>query len=136
MRDPFVGTWKLNPARSQFDANHRPTGATMHWEAGLAGSYVMTASGFNEKGEAVSERPQTLVPDGRPYPVPGFPGLSSVTTRMNPNTLRAEAKREDGSVAGEGTYAVSDDGQSMTATTAGYDTQFRRFEMKTFWDRQ
>ena len=136
MRDPFVGTWKLNPSRSNFDANHQPTGGTMEWKAGLGGTYLMTASGFNAKGEPVTERPQTLVPDGRPYPVPDFPGLSAVTTRVDPNTLRAEAKREDGSTAGEGTYSVSEDGLSMTATTAGFDTQLRRFEMKTVWERK
>ena len=45
-------------------------------------------------------------------------------------------KREDGSVAGEGTYVVSQDGTSMTASTAGFDSQLRRFEMRTAWDRQ
>ena len=29
---PFVGTWKLNPDRSEFDPNHRPSQATMTLE--------------------------------------------------------------------------------------------------------
>ena len=33
----------------------------------------------------------------------GLPGLTSVTTRPSPNTIRAEAKREDDLLAGEGT---------------------------------
>lgn len=136
MRDPFVGTWKLNPSRSNFDPNHRPTEATMQWELGPDGTYVMNAEGLNAKGERVAERPQTLVPDGRPHPVPDFPGLVSVTTRPEPNTIRAEAKREDGTIAGEGAYVVTADGMSLTATTAGFDTQLRRFEMHTVWDRE
>ena len=32
--------------------------------------------------------------------------------------------------------SVAADGQSLTATTAGFDTQLRRFEMRTVWDRQ
>ena len=136
MQDVFVGTWELNPEKSTFDANHRPTAGTMRFELGDGGTYVMKAEGLDQKGERVAERPQTLVPDGRPYPVPDFPGLSAVTTRPDPHTLRAECRREDGSIAGEGSYVVSADGVSLTATTAGFDTQLRRFEMKTVWDRR
>ena len=32
MSDPFVGTWSLNPRRSEFDATHKPREATMGWE--------------------------------------------------------------------------------------------------------
>jgi hypothetical protein len=136
MRDPFIGTWTLNPAKSQFDANHRPSSATMRFERDSDGAYVMNAEGTNDKGEAVVERPQRLVPDGQPYPVPDFPGLRTVTSRPQPNVIRAEVRREDGTIAGEGSYAVTDDGRSLSATTAGFDTQLRRFEMRTVWDRK
>ena len=136
MRDPFVGTWTLNPTKSTFDANHQPSAATMHFEMSDDGSYVLKAQGVNQKGEPVAERPATLIPDGRAYPVPDFSGLSAVTTRPDPHTLRAECRREDGSLVGEGSYVVSEDGASLTATTAGFDTQLRRFEQKTVWDRR
>ena len=84
MSDPFVGTWELSPAKSEFDANHQPSRATMHWELGEGGTYLMKAQGVNQKGDPVAERPATLVPDGRPYPVPDFPGLSAITTRPDP----------------------------------------------------
>jgi len=44
-------------------------------------------------------------------------------------------KREDGSIAGEGSCVAADDGKTMTATTSGFDSQLRRFEMRTVWDR-
>jgi hypothetical protein len=135
MNDPFLGTWKLNPEKSQFDPNHRPTGATMRWQLQADGSYLMEAEGTDARGQKVTERPQTLVPDGQGYPVPDFPGLKTFTTRPEANALRAEVRREDGSVAGEGTYVVAEDGTHMMATTAGFDTQLRRFEMRTVWDR-
>ncbi len=135
MHDPFVGTWTLNPARSQFDPNHSPSEGTMSWELDGSGFYVMRAQGVNAKGEKVSERPQTMIPDGRPYPIPDFPGLTTVTSRPDARTIRAEARREDGSIAGEGTYVVSEDGASLTATAAGFDTQLRRFDTRTVWDR-
>ena len=136
MHDPFVGTWKLNPGKSQFDPNHRPSEGTMRWELDTDGTYVMKAEGLNGKGERVVERPQRLIPDGQPYPVPDFPGLHAVTSRPQPNAIHAEVRREDGTIAGQGRYVVADDGQSLSATTAGFDTQLRRFEMLTVWDRQ
>ena len=136
MHDPFIGTWKLNPGRSQFDPNHRPGEATMRWELDTDGAYLMNAEGTNEKGDRVAERPQRLIPDGRPRPVPDFPGLNAVTTRPQPNAIHAEVRREDGTIAGQGSYVVADDGRSLSATTAGFDTQLRRFETLTVWDRQ
>jgi hypothetical protein len=135
MNDPFVGTWSLNPKRSIFDANHQPREATMRWELDGDGSYMLFAAGVDAKGAQATEKPQRLRPDGIAAPVDGLPGLKAVTTRPNPNTIRAEVMREDGSLAGEGSYVVADDGRSMTATTKGFDTQLRPFSMQTVWDR-
>ena len=63
------------------------------------------------------------------------PRPGCVTTRSGRNAIRAEVKREDGSIAGEGSCVVADDGKTMTATTSGFDSQLRRFEMRTVWDR-
>ena len=78
----------------------------------------------------------TLIADGREYPVPNLPGLVSITTLANPNTLTTQVRRQDSSVVGGGTYAVSANGSSMTVTNFGYDTQFREFKQSTMWDRQ
>lgn len=136
MQDPFVGTWRLNPGGSQFDPNHRPREGTLRWELDAEGRYSLTAEGTNEKGEKCAERPQTLIPDGEEYPVPDFPGLSYVTRRTAPGTLESRCRREDGSIVGEGSYTISADGRTMTAVTAGFDTQLRRFEQRTVWDRE
>lgn len=135
MHDPFVGTWKLNPERSQFDANHRPRGGTMRWQIEADGGYLLLAEGIDERGQPCAEKPQKLVPDGKAYPVENFPGLAAITSRVATRTLRAVVQREDGSTAGEGSYTVSEDGASMTAVTAGFDSQLRRFEMQTVWER-
>jgi hypothetical protein len=106
------------------------------FERDAQGKYSMKAEGTDAKGQKVAERPQTFIPDGEAHPVPDFPGLSAVTTQPNPHELHAQCKREDGSIVGEGTYIVSVDGTSLTATAAGFDTQFRRFETRTVWERE
>ena len=135
MHDPFVGTWALNQPGSQFDANHKPRRARMRWQLETGGAYLMFAEGENEKGEPCAEKPQRLVPDGQAYPVENLPGLRCVTSRPDTNTIRADVTREDGSLAGEGVYVIAADGRTMTATTSGFDSQLRRFEMRTLWDR-
>jgi hypothetical protein len=133
--DPFVGTWKLNTTRSEFDPNHRPSAATMTWETEPDGQYLMKSEGIDAKGQKVAERPQRFMADGQGYPVPGFPGLNSVSTRPAPNTIRTDVKREDGSLAGQAIFVVSDDGTTLTATNTGFDSQLRQFRQFTVWDR-
>jgi len=55
---------------------------------------------------AGGQRPQRFIADGKPRPVEGPPGLSSVCHSPNAHTLEAEARREDGSVVGKGVYKV------------------------------
>ena len=136
MQDPFVGTWQLNVEKSEFDANHQPNTGTMVFELDAQGHYLMTARGRNAKGEEVAERPMKFIPDGKEHPVPDFPGLKAVATRPDPNTITGEARREDGSVAGGGTYVTSADGKSLMATNFGWDSQLRQFKQRTVWDRQ
>jgi hypothetical protein len=133
--NPLIGTWTLNSSRSQFDPNHRPQAATLVIEQGNDGAYVIKAEGISEKGQKVTEKTQTLIPDGQPRPVPDFPGLAMTSTHPDSNTLHSDVRREDGSIAGQGTYSVSADGRSLTAITAGFDSQLRQFEQRTSWDR-
>ena len=136
MQDSFVGTWELNVGKSEFDANHRPSAATMVFDLDAQGYYLMTAEGRNDKGEKVAERPTRFIPDGKAHPIPDFPGLITVHTCPDPNTIAGEARRADGSVVGGGTYIVSEDGKTLTATTSGWDSQLRQFKLRTVWDRQ
>jgi hypothetical protein len=135
MTDHFIGTWTLNVARSEFDQHHRPTEATMVISAGEPGEYVMAARGVNAKGEAVTERPNRLIPDGQAHPIADLPGLSTVTTQPDVNSIHTEARREDGSVVGGAMFVVSPDGRWLTATNFGYDAQLRQFRQRTVWDR-
>ena len=135
MTDLFVGTWELNPGKSEFDPNHRPAAATLIFELDAEGRYLMKAQGRKENGQTVTERPQQFTPDGQGHPLPEMPGLTVMTRWLDANSMQTEARREDGSVVGGGTYVVSADGQSLTVTNFGWDSQLRQFQQKTVWDR-
>jgi hypothetical protein len=135
MQDPFIGTWKLNPGKSEFDTNHRPSAGTMIFELDAEGHYLMRAEGLKANGEKVAERPQRFNPDGKEHAIPDVPGLKAVSTRVDASTLRGEARREDGSIVGGGTFVVSDDRKTLMATNFGFDSQLRQFQQKTVWER-
>ena len=135
MDTALVGTWKLRPEKSEFGPNHRPSAATMVFEIDADGNLLLTAEGANEKGEKVSERPQKFVPDGKPHPLPGLPGLTAVATLEDPHRLSAEVRREDGSLVGTWKSVVSEDGKSLTVTNSGWDSQLREFKQTTAWER-
>jgi hypothetical protein len=134
--DPLVGTWILNPSRSAFDPHHRPQAATLVIERDKEGRYLVTAEGISEKGQKVTERPDTLIPDGQSRPVPDFPGLMKTSRRPDPQTIHTDVTREDGSLAGQAIFTVSPDGRSLTAINSGFDSQLRQFKQTTTWDRR
>jgi hypothetical protein len=135
-QNPFAGAWNLNTRASTFDKNHHPKAGLMRIDVAADGWVVITAEGLDEHGQRCVEKPNRLNPDGRGYPLPDFPGLVVTTTRPDAATLRTECRRQDGSIVGAGTFAVSPDGRTLTATTSGWDSQLREFQQTTHWERQ
>src|SRR5262245_23974092 len=123
--DPFVGRWTLDPARSHFDPNHRPTSATVVFAVDGEGHHVMTAEGTRADGQPVVERPARFVTDGVERPLPDYPQISVTSTRPEHRTLHSVARRPDGSIVGETTMVVSPDGLTLTAANSGVDAQLR-----------
>ena len=136
MQDPFVGTWKLNIEKSEFDANHQPRAGTMVVELDAEGYYTVKAEGLNQKGEKVVERPMRFLADGKEHPIPDFPGLKHTASKPDPRTMIHEARREDDTVVGGSTTALSEDGNSKTVSNFGHDSQLRQFKLRTVWERQ
>ena len=123
--DLFEGTWKANNEKSQWDPAYTPEEACLRIEATEEG-YLLVAYGIKD-GQAVAERPTSLVADGRRRPIldlngrpiPGVPpGALAFGRRPDPVTIEGGAE-VDGNVLSKGTYRVSDDGKTLTVTTEG-----------------
>src|SRR5581483_5308538 len=134
LEDPFVGIWKMNPAKSELDPNHRAAAATMHWQK-EAGGYRMSVEGMNARGQVIREAPQRFIPDGNEHSVAGAQGVISIVTRPEPNVLHIESKK-DGHIVGQASYVVSRDGRSLTATVSGVDAKQRVFQTRMVFDRE
>jgi hypothetical protein len=134
MQDPFVGTWTLNLEKSELDSNYVAKAGTVVFEADPEGGYLMKAEGVNQAGERVAEQPQRFILDGNERPVPHAPGVIAVARLLDPHTISGEA-RLNGQIVGQATYAVSDDGRTLTATATGQGTK-GPFRTRAVFDRQ
>ena len=132
--NPFAGRWIANLEKSQRHANHQFKSATLTFD--ISGDVVsLTHAGVNMSGKL--ETGKTLfTADGREHPVnPQAPGVVAVTTFVDPRTLSTQASR-DGRPLARATYAVSEDGQTLTATVAGIDAAGKPFHQVIVFDRE
>ncbi len=130
---PFLGTWVANIAKSRRHANHQFQSATLTFEA-AGDALSMTHAGVNMAGKSESGT-TVLHPDGVEHAVsPHAPGVMVVTRFLGPHVLESEAKTS-GQVVGRGTYVVSDDDRTLTATVAGTDAAGAAFEQVIVFDR-
>jgi len=132
--NPFIGTWIANIEKSRRHANHQFQSATLSFE--LTGDDVsLTHAGVNMSGKRESGT-TLLHPDGREHLVsPQAPGVVAVTRWVGTHVLESEAKK-DGRSVGKGTYEVSEDGRTLTATVAGTDAAGLPFEQVIVFDRE
>ncbi len=93
--DPFVGTWKLDPAKSKF------TGEQMKIEDLGQNRYKLTGGMDSD----------TLIADGTDQPV--HYGRTESITRHGANSWTVVTKK-DGKVLSTATWTLSPDGKSMT----------------------
>jgi hypothetical protein len=129
----FVGTWIANVEKSRRHANHQFEGATLSFEVS-DDVVTLTHGGVNAAGKRESGT-TVLRSDGQDHAVsPLTPGVVVATRWRDPNVLETVAKK-DGQVVGDGTYEVSSDGKTLTATVAGIDGAGARFEQVIVFDR-
>ena len=77
-----------------------------------------------------------LQADGNEHAVsPQAPGVLAVTKWVSTHVLTTEATK-DGRPVGSATYAVSDDGKTLTATVAGIDAAGKTFDQVIVFDQR
>ena len=130
--NPLAGTWIANLEKSHRHANHQFKSTTM--TITVSGDVVsLCYAGVNMAGKEESGTTD-LHTDGQEHPVPQAPSILVATWWASPHVLETEA-RKDGQVVGKGTYAVSEDGKSLSATVAGTDGAGAPFEQVIVFDR-
>jgi hypothetical protein len=129
----LAGTWVANIEKSHRHANHQFHRATL--TIAVSGDTVtLTHGGINAAGKQESGV-TVLQVDGQDHEVsPLAPGVVVAARLRGTHVLETVAKK-DGRKVGDGTYEVSSDGKTLTATVAGIDAAGARFEQVIVFDR-
>jgi hypothetical protein len=116
---PWVGTWKLNLARSTHSAGPAPRSSTLTIR-GAGANLTGTVEAIDAQG-----RPTRVVImyiyDGQPHPTTGSPDFDArAYTRVDANTV-IYTRMKAGKLVGVGTQVFSQDGRTLTGTFIGVD---------------
>jgi hypothetical protein len=124
-RDPFVGTWTLNVAKSKYSPGPTPKSVTSTYEAAGKG-YKISVRNEPASGP-VQQYSYTTNLDGADSKVTGNnPNADTIAAkRINASTLETVNKR-NGKVTITQRNVVSADGKTRTVTTTGTDPQGRK----------
>jgi hypothetical protein len=140
--DPFVGTWKLNVAKSKHGGGPLPAAKEETMVSAVAdGQVTVTVTGTAVDGSPISIK-ETFPRTGGPVqfleggPPPGS-GITSTLakTKADSNTVDATDSK-DGKAYETSHIVVSADGKSMHATGKGTDPQGKKYENVEVWDKQ
>jgi hypothetical protein len=114
--NPFVGTWKLNVAKSKFDPGPAPQSSTRTWDA----SGMVMVNGINAAGKATSYG-YTIKDDGKEYPTMGaIPNTADKITAKMLDANSYEAKFwKAGKQVEVTSFKVSDGGKTLTIHAKG-----------------
>jgi hypothetical protein len=131
--DPFVGEWKMNPARSEYNGRSLPESGIVRFEPEADGlRHTIEWVNADERGVRNTFRAKF---DGKEYPALGS-GQTVSRKRIDSNTFDAIFKR-NGKVANRDRWAVSADGRTLTFTSDGIDSSTGKpFKIMAIFERQ
>jgi len=134
--DPFVGTWKLNLAKSKYVGQPTPKSLTKSVVAVGDGEKV-SYDGIAADGSPISYG-YTGNFDGKDAPISGkqsFGADTTALTRVDANTQTSVSKK-----AGKTLFTtkamVSKDGKVLTQVTKGMNGAGQPISVTTVWDKQ
>lgn len=131
--DGFMGTWKLNEAKSKIAAGG-PKNSTVVYE-GAGDSIKVTIDGTGADGKPAHSE-WTGKYDGKDYPVTGDATSDSRSVKkIDDHTLHAVAKK-DGKVTLTAHIVLSADGKTRTVTTTSTDSKGAKVTGTAVYDKQ
>ena len=131
--DGFMGTWKLNEAKSKIGAG-MPKNSTVVYEA-AGDSIKVTIDGTGADGKAIHNE-WTGKFDGKDYAVTGDPNVDTRSfTKVDDHTLTVSQKKGD-KVTSSGKIVLSADGKTRTVTVSGTDAQGKKVSSTAVYDKQ
>lgn len=132
--DNWVGTWKLNLAKSKYSPGPAPksnVAKTEAWDGGI--KVVSDGVGADDKPTHTEFAAKF---DGKDYAYKGSTAYDTIVVkRIDDNTYEASLKGK-GKATMTSRNVVSKDGKTRTQTQTGTDAQGKAISNTVVWDRQ
>jgi len=129
----FLGTWKLNEAKSKIPAGAGKNTTVVYFSAG--DETKVTTDGVDGLGKP-SHSEWTGKFDGKPYQVSGMSSIDSRSVRAKGERILDIANMKDGKAVGTGKTEVAKDGKSRTLETDGALPDGKKNHAKYVFDKQ
>ena len=132
-QNPFMGTWKLNEAKSKLAPGAPKNNKVVYETEGI--DFKVATDGIDGAGNSTHSE-WTGKFDGKDYPVKGDPNQDSRSyKRKGIHELDFRVKKGT-QVTTTGRIVVSDDGKSRTVTSRGTDAQGKKYTSTAVYDQQ
>jgi hypothetical protein len=132
--DEHSGTWKMNPAKSNYNPGPAPKSITVKI-ASDADNMKLTSDGIDAAGKPTHVE-YTAKFDGKDYPITGIPNADTVALeRLDASTIRSTTKKGD-QVVMTVTSVISKDGKTRTATFKGKNAEGVDVNNVVVYDKQ
>jgi hypothetical protein len=133
----YMGTWKMNIAKSKFEGANPPREGTRIHEDRGNGFVLVIQEGVNSQGQK-THLEYVYKADGKDYPMAGQNQTSVqriALKSVDPYTVTYQIK-VDGRVVTDGKRVVSKDGQTMTLENTGTNPQGQKVHTISFYEKQ
>lgn len=133
----YMGTWKLNVAKSKYQPGPAPKESTRIHEDRGSGFVLVITDTVNAQGQK-THGAYVYKPDGKEYPQAGLNQTTVQTIALiavDPYTVTFTTKN-DGKTTGTGKRVVAKDGKTMTIETKGTNAQGQPTSTFAVWERQ
>ena len=134
-KDPRIGTWKLNVAKSKYDPGPAPQSQTLKVDAVGKGEKI-TSETVTADGKKVTVT-YTANFDGKDYPLTGSAlGADKVSLKRIDARTTERIDKKDGKPVVTIRRVVSADGKTMTATSKGTNAEGKPVNNVVVFEKQ
>jgi hypothetical protein len=131
--DVFMGTWKLNEAKSKIPAGAAHNNTVVYAQSG--DEVKITGDGVDAAGKATHQE-WTGKFDGKDYPAKGSPIHDMrAYTKVDGHTLTYAMKKE-GKNVGKGKVVIAADGKSRTVTETSTGVDGKKVSTTSVFDKE
>ena len=131
--DGFLGTWKLNEAKSKL-APGTPKNSTVVYST-MSDNVMVTIDGTDAAGKPTHTEWMGKY-DGKDYPVTGDSTSDTRSVKKVDDHNLTFAVKKGGKVLFTGTIVLSADGKTRTVTTEGTDAAGKKITATAVYDKQ